>query len=215
MDLFSQLVLLVGRVTPAYVQLLGTGFLIREDGLVATTFHVIGTDPSQLVVLAPHISNLNAYQDLSDTSCQTIPAQVKEIDPVRDLAILKTNIRFSGMVPRISGFDQDDVGSEIHIFGFPHCTEGRRALTFHRSEIGAKVILPNQGAKIKHAVINAQARPGQSGSMIYSPNQGAISGVLIGAWIPGPAGAIISGINPSELHQTTQCISAEYLNEML
>jgi hypothetical protein len=134
---------------------------------------------------------------------------------VRDLAILKTDISFSGMVPRISGFDQDDVGGEIQIFGFPHCTEGRRALTFHRSEIGAKVMVLNQGVNIKHAVINTQARPGQSGSMIYSPKQGAISGVLIGAWIPRSAGVVVSGINPSELHQTTQCISSEYLNEML
>jgi len=81
--------------------------------------------------------------------------------------------------------------------------------------LGAKVLLETNGVKSKHAVINTQARPGQSGSLVFSPKDQSISGVLVGAWVPGPGGISLGGINPRELHQTTQCVSAEYLRDML
>ena len=215
MNIFTQLVYVVGRVTPDHVEMLGTGFLISRDGHIATTHHVTGSTDSNLVVLAPHVNDINAYQDLSDTRCQTIPVKLQEVDPIRDLAVLKADIAFNGLVPTIGGFDDDNVGDTVSIFGFPHCVEGRRALTYQRAELGAKVILETNGIRSKHAVINAQARPGQSGSPVFSPKDQSISGVLVGAWVPGPAGISLGGINPRELHQTTQCVSAEYLKDML
>lgn len=214
MNIFTQLVYIIGRLTPDHVEMLGTGFLVRPDGLVATTHHVTGSSDANLVLLAPHTHNINAYQDLSDTRCSTIPARIAEIDPTRDIALLKADLSFSGPLPKLGSFDDDSVGDAIGIFGFPHCVEGRRTLTFQRTEIGAKVLIEVNGIKSKHAVINTQARPGQSGSLIFSPKDDSISGILIGAWIPGPAGISLGGINPRELHQTTHCVSAEYIREM-
>lgn len=215
MNIFTQLVYVVGKLTPDHVEMLGTAFLVSKEGHIATTHHVTGSTDSNFVILAPHINDINAYQDLSDNKCQTIPVQVQEIDPIRDLAILKADINFSNLIPRIGSFDDDNVGEEVGIFGFPHCVEGRRALTYQRAELGAKVLLETNGIKSKHAVINSQARPGQSGSLVFSPKDQSISGVLVGAWVPGPGGIILGGINPKELHQTTQCVSAEYLRDML
>jgi hypothetical protein len=213
---FTQLVYVIGRVTPNAVQMLGTGFFVAS-GRIATTYHVTGSDAGNLVVLLPNTNDLNAFQDLADTHCQIIQASISEVDPIRDLVILKTAIPLvvSGPLPSIGGFDDDRVGDEIHIFGYPHCVEGRRALTFQKAEIGAKVLIEASGIKSKHAVINIQSRPGQSGSPVVSPNDGSISGILMGAWVPGPSGVIIAGINPRELHQTTHCVSAEYLRDML
>lgn len=215
MNIFTQLVYVIGKVTPDHVEMLGTGFLISAEGHIATTHHVTGSAQSNLVVLAPHINDINAYQDLSDTRCNTLAVQVREIDPIRDLAVLKADLKFDGPIPRIGSFDDDKVGEEVGIFGFPHCVEGRRALTYQRAELGAKVLLETNGIKSKHAVINSQARPGQSGSLVFSPKDQSISGVLIGAWVPGQGGISLGGINPRELHQTTQCVSAEYLRDML
>ena len=215
MNIFTQLVLVVGRVTPQAVNMLGTGFIVTNDGHIVTTYHVIGSESANLVALAPHINNIDSYQDLSDTSCRPIPVQVKEIDPVRDMAILKADITFNGRIPRIGSFDDDKVGDEVGIFGYPHCVEGRRALTFQKAELGAKVLLEVNGIKSKHAVINTQARPGQSGSLIFSPRDRSISGVLIGAWAPGETTMSLGGIDPKELHQTTHCLSAEYILGML
>lgn len=215
MNIFTQLVYVVGRVTPNHVEMLGTAFLVSRDGLIATTHHVTGSTDSNLVVLAPHMTNINAFQDLSDTSCRTIPVSIKEIDPIRDLALLKADITFNGPLPRLGSFDDDNVGDEIGIFGFPHCVEGRRALTFQKAEVGAKVWIEANGIKAKHAVINIQSRPGQSGSLVFSPKDESVSGVLVGAWAPGQGGISLGGINPRELHQTTHCVSVEYIRDML
>jgi hypothetical protein len=215
MNIFTQLVYVVGRVTPDHVEMLGTAFLVSAAGHIVTTHHVTGPNDANLVVLAPHSKNLNEYQDLSDTSCRPIAVRIAEIDPIRDLTLLKADMTFGGKVPKLGSFDDDNVGDEIGIFGFPHCVEGRRTLTFQRAEVGAKVLLEVNGIKSKHAVINTQARPGQSGSLIFSPKDQSISGVLIGAWVPGQTGISLGGINPRELHQTTHCVSVEYVRDMM
>lgn len=215
MNIFTQLVYVVGRVTPDHVEMLGSAFLVSQDGHIVTTHHVTGPNDANLVILAPHINNINAYQDLSDNRCNTIPVRIVEIDPIRDLVLLKSEITWPHALPKLGSFDDDNVGDEIGIFGFPHCVEGRRTLTYQRAELGAKVLLEVSGIKSKHAVINIQARPGQSGSLIFSPKDESISGVLVGAWVPGQGGISLGGINPHELHQTTHCVSAEYVREML
>lgn len=215
MQLFTQQVVTIGKVTPQHIEMLGTGFFISKNK-VATTRHVVGNQSDGLVILAPHINDINSYQDTSDTRCQPIQAKISEIDPIKDLAILEIDGELNGDLPPIGGFDDVNVSEEIGIFGFPHSVEGRRVLTFQKAEIGAKVLLESNGIKSKHAVINIQSRPGQSGSLVFSPRLNKIVGILIGAYAPDNAGGIsLGGINPRELHQTTHCISAEYLKDML
>ena len=217
MDRFTQLVLVIGRVTPNHVQLLGTGFLVSNDGKIATTRHVVGDSDKNLVILAPHVRSINEYQDMTDTRCTHINASIAEMDPIRDLAILKADVNLSGIIPPLSSFDEVNVGEDVGIFGFPHSVQGRRALTFQKAELGCKVLLDSNNIKSKYAVINTQARPGQSGSLVFLPRTNSICGVLVGAWAPNLNGGGISlgGVNPHELHQTTHCVSAEYLRAML
>lgn len=167
------------------------------------------------MILTPHINNINAYQDTSDTQCQSVPAKIIEIDPIKDLAIIKIVGAIKGQLPPIGGFDDVNVADDIGIFGFPHCVEGRRVLTYQKAEIGAKVLLESSGVKSKYAIINTQARPGQSGSLIFSLRQQRVVGLLNGAYVPEGAGMLLGDVNPRELHQTTQCISTEYLKEMI
>src|SRR3954468_23062171 len=145
MNVFTQLVVVVGRLAPGSVSMLGTAFAVTNGGVFATTRHVVGTQDSDLVILAPHINELDSYQDLSDSRCQVIPAKIIEVDPLRDIALIKADITFAGPMPRLGGFDDDAVGDEVNIYGFPHCVEGRRALTFQRTHIGAKVLLGDPG----------------------------------------------------------------------
>ncbi len=214
MNIFTQLVVTIGRVTPAHIEMLGTAFMISNDGIFVTSRHVVGDNHSGLVVLAPHIQNINAYQDVSDNRCQPSNAVVSEIDPIKDLALLKADVRFSGKMPQIGSLDEVSVGESVGIFGFPHCTEGRRVLTFQNTEVGAKIFLESTGLKIKHAVLNIQSRPGQSGSMVFSPRLEKIIGVLIGTYAP-QFGIRLGNINPAELNQTTHVVSAEYIKDML
>ncbi|NEW78732.1 MAG: trypsin-like peptidase domain-containing protein [Gelidibacter sp.] len=216
MNIFTQIIVVIGKITPNGVSMLGTGFIISNNGKIATTKHVVGSDPTNLVILAPNIADINAYQDTSDTRCNPIPTTVLEMDPIKDLCILKAEITFSGTLPQIGSFDEVNVGEKVGIYSYPHCVAGRRVLTFQETELGAKVLLESNSIKSKHAIINTQARPGQSGGVIFSPRLSKIIGVLVGAYAPNQGGGIsLGGINPQELHQTTHCISAEYLNDMI
>lgn len=216
MNLFTQTVLVVGRITTSGVQMLGTGFLISNDGKIATTKHVINGDERNLVILSPKINDLNLYQDTIDNNCQPISVTVLEIDSFRDIAILKAEITYNGQLSILGSFDDISVGSGLSIFGFPHCTEGRRVLTLQQAELGAKILLECNSIKSKHGVVNVQSRPGQSGSMVYAQSINKIVGMLIGAFVPDNGGGIsLGGINPRELHQTTHCVSVEYIQKML
>lgn len=212
---YSKLALTIGRLSPSGVALLGTGFLVNSNGLVATTYHVIGNDPSNLVVLMPREGGVDGYQDLSDTHCEMVNAVPVEIDPVNDLAILKTSLGFSGVIPGLKSFDDKKIGDEVYLFGYPHCIHGRRAFTFQTADVGSKVLMNNRGIKSKHAVVNIQTRPGQSGSPVVDPTTGSVLGIVVGAWIPEGAGFSLGGVNPYELHQTTHCVSSNHILEML
>ena len=212
MDIFSQLTVVVGRLNPDGVSMLGTAFFVRNDGYLVTPRHVINNTDKGLVILVPHVRGLNEYQDLSDTSCSFVEVEIVEIDPIRDLATLKLkgNGVFNLPIPSLGSIDDVDVGDTVQIFGYPHCTEGRRVLTYQSTVIGAKFLLSTNSVKIKQAVLNIQSRPGQSGSLIFSQKLNKIIGILLGTYAPS-SGIYLNGINPAELNQTTQIISAEYI----
>ena len=213
---FSQITLVVGvhDRTEGTIRMLGTGFLISNDGKIVTARHVIGNETKDIVVLMPHVMNINEYQDTADNSCRTVSAIVEDINPVTDICILKTQLNFSGVLPPLESLDNIKVGERIGMYGFPHCVMGRRVLTYQEAEVGAKMLLESSGIKSKYATINIQTRPGQSGSIVFNTKTGAIIGLLIGAYAPN-SGVIIAGINPHELNQTSYCISANHIKEML
>lgn len=214
---FSQITFVIGKLSriEGIVQMLGTGFLINCDGRIVTARHVIGNETENLVALAPNIMNINVYQDTTDNSCKTVPLIVEDVNPVTDLCILRIpGLLLTASLPRLSSLDSISVGERVGIFGFPHCVMGRRVLTYQEAEIGAKMLLATSGIKSKYATVNIQTRPGQSGSVVFDKVDGAIIGLLIGTYAP-PSGVIISGINPYELNQTSYCISAEHIKEML
>jgi hypothetical protein len=215
-EMFAQLTVVIGRLGPDGVSMLGTGFLVSQDGKVATTHHVIGNDQTNLVVIPSRGMPQGGFQNLADKQVQYLSAQVAEIDPTRDLAVLQVpGFGWNGPLPMRGNVDEIHVASKVDIYGYPHCVHARRAFTYQSAEIGAKGLQETHGIPSKHAVINAQARPGQSGSPVADPRNNTVVGILVGAWVPGSAGIRLGDIDPYELHQTTHCISAGHLWEML
>ena len=221
MNVLTKIILTIGRKNNhGNIHMLGTGFFISNTGLIATSRHVVGNNDNNLVVILSNIDSLDNYQDTTDNRCRYIRAKIIDIDPFRDIAILKIDIidliyiSIFINLPTIGGFDDVHVGEEVIILGYPHCVEGRRVLTYQRAVIGAKVMLESEGIKSKHAVINTQTRPGQSGSLVFSKDKQMIVGMLIGAFAPNSC-ISLGGINPRELHQTTYCISSEYIKDMI
>lgn len=215
-DIFTQIVFTIGKVSDRGIEMLGTGFLTSDGKHIVTPRHVVGDENDNLAIIIPSITSLDQYQDTTINQCNFANMTIKSSDPFRDITILQFKNQQPAFTHPISlgSTDEVSVGDEIYILGFPHCTEGRRVLTFQKAMVGAKVLINSSGIKSKYCVINTQTRPGQSGSIIYSKTQNKIIAVLTGAFVSS-SGISLGGINPRELHQTTQCISAEYIKSMI
>jgi S1-C subfamily serine protease len=210
----SNLVFALGRNGPGGVQLLGTAFALDKAGLFATASHVAGTDGQNLVLAFKPLTSLHDYQDTGDTSLKLFPVQIHALDPFHDLAVLKADVNATSNVV-IGGANDAPVGTQVASFGFPHADHGRMVLTQQDGEIGARVLIASGGIKARHLVLNAQARPGQSGSPIFRKTDGRLVGVLVGSYAPGGGGGIsLGGVDPHTLHQTTHAVSSEYLSKM-
>ncbi|QUM86997.1 serine protease [Moritella sp. 28] len=214
---FNKLVVTIGVKTPSgTLTMLGSGFFVEATKIV-TASHVIGNNHNELRMLVPNMDSCESIQDTTMTEVKAVRVEVIEFDPIRDIAILKIKDgEVSGTLPTLGSIDSVPVGGRVQIFGFPHCTDQRRVFTYQSAEVGAKVWLESYQVKSKYFILNIQARPGQSGSLIYYPDTHEIVGMLNGAYIPErKAMAVIADINLHELNQTTQCVSAEYIKEML
>jgi hypothetical protein len=213
---FTRIILIIGRKEEASndITMLGTGFFVSNDGKIVTARHVVGDLQKDLCVILPNIPNINTYQDVADLSCRAVSVTIEDVNPITDLCILKIVGTCSSPFPVLGSLDAVIVGQRIGIFGYPHCVHGRRVLTYQETEIGAKMLLETSSIKSKYATINVQTRPGQSGSIIFDIHSGTILGLLIGSYAP-PSGISIAGINPYELNQTSYCISANHIKEML
>jgi hypothetical protein len=214
-DIITQMTYVIGRNNGKFIEMLGTGFLISEGKYVVVPRHVIGDNDEGLCIILPSITSFNECQDTTINSCSFANMIIKYSDPFRDITILEfKDIQQTFHTLPIGGIDDISVGDDILIFGFPHCVEGRRVLTMQKAMVGSKILLNSSGVKSKYCVINTQTRPGQSGSMIYSVKHNKIVGILIGAFVSSD-GISLGGINPRELHQTTQCLSTEYIRKMI
>jgi Trypsin-like peptidase domain len=179
--------LAVGRVTSTGTVLLGTAFVVAQ-GKFATTMHVTGGNDDGLVLVLPRIQTFLDYQDTSDPKIVTRPVTIAAADPFRDICVLSIDI---DMAPQyeISGADEVPPGSPVVIFGFPHADAGRLVLTQHDTHVGARVLIDSSGVKSKHIVLNTQARPGQSGSPVFSMPEQRVVAMVVGSYAPVEAEA--------------------------
>lgn len=211
----NNVIFAVGRTTPQGVNLLGTAFMLPSQGKFATAAHVTNKDDNDLVLVFKEHKNFAEYQDTSDTQVKILPVKISALDPFSDLCVLSSDSTATSNF-QITGSDNVRPGDAVNIFGYPHSDHGRMVLTMQKTEVGARILLETEGIKTKQVVLNIQSRPGQSGSPIFSNRDHTLIGILLGSYAPqNTGGVIIGGIDPQTLHQTTHCMSAEYLLKMI
>lgn len=214
MDIFSQIVLAIGKIQNGVINMLGTCFLIEKGKYIVVPRHVIGDNDENLSIILPSMRSINEYQDTTVTRANCIGVKIIASDPFRDISILKPIQSITAPEVLLGNIDNIKIMEQTYIIGFPHCTEGRKVLTVQEADVGAKILLESNNIKSKYIVVNIQTRPGQSGSLVYDPKSNKIIAMLIGAFAPDSE-ISLGGINPRELHQTTHCISVEYILNMI
>jgi hypothetical protein len=208
-------VIALARNTPAGIRLLGTSVAVAENKL-ATALHVVGPDHENLVAVLPRHVSIRDWQDAGDPSAHTCPVIVARVDAFRDLCVLEVPNVIMKFAHGVGTADDVLPGSAVTTCGFPHANNGRFIQTIQQSSVGARVLLPNNGIKSKHIILNIQTQPGQSGSPVFDDRSGALIALVVGSYVPSvQAGVIIGGIDPRTLHQTTHAVSAEYIRDML
>lgn len=207
---------LVGRKDEYGVHLLGTSFFVNKTGLLVTAAHVVGNTDKDLLILLNDFNKENGYQDETDDNCVGYKATIKEIDPIHDICILKTDIKAESNF-NITSSDGLIVGQNLTFWGYPHCNHGRKILTYNVASLGAKVMINTHGLKTKSIILNTQSQIGLSGSPVFN-SANEIAAMIIGSYIPNnyELGSVrVGGIDPQTLTQTTRAISAEYIGDML
>jgi V8-like Glu-specific endopeptidase len=209
---------LIGRTENRNVSFLGTCIVLTTN-IVATAAHVIGSNYKNLCVIQQRILNIDEYQDTTNHHYSCHPAKLTHVDNCSDIAILEFEalpppFHLSPNFPPLRTLDDITVGENLVMYGFPHCVDGRSVLTEQHTRLGAKILLGSDRAKYKHGIINIQTRPGQSGSPVLS-NEGKIIGMLVGTYRPKDNPYAFQGIAVGGLNQTSQIVSAEYIQDML
>ena len=213
----AQAVYAVGRITPGGVALLGTCFGVTPR-LLATAGHVVNHSDEDLVVVLTKLTSLLQYQDTTNNQVESIRVRIVRYDPIHDIALLEPSetpalLKFPYT---LGGADEIPPGGAVITLGFPHADTGRLVLTQQNTMVGARILLGVGPIKVKHLVLNVQARPGQSGGPVFIQGKNRVCGMLIGGYSPVAEGSIsLGGINPHTLHQTTHAVSAEYIRGLL
>lgn len=212
----ENLVYSIGRLESNIYYPLGTCTLINKMDTLVTAAHVVNGNDKNLVIKLNN-NSVSGYQDTTETKLTLVGVKIEMIDSIKDICVLKlieSSEAKSNL--RIGNTDSLMVGERVAIIGFPHSDLGRVVLTQQTTEVGAKILLSNNGVKTKHLVLNIQARPGQSGSPVISLKDRTLVGILIGPYVPTVTGGIsLGGIDPQTLHQTTHVVSTEYLQRMI
>jgi len=170
---------------PPY-QLAGTGFAVADGQLIVTNYHVIPEelDWARRQSLAIFIGR--------GAAAQALPAKLVASDKTHDLAVL----RFSGRplpVLRLSGSDNVREGDPVAFTGYPIGAVLGLYPATHRGVIStiapisqpvgeSSGLTPLQLKRMRNPFdvfqLDATAYPGNSGSPVYSRENGAVIGVL-------------------------------------
>jgi len=184
-------------------KILGTGFMISEQGHVLTNAHVAIALMTPLeywhtLQLSPR-SCVIAYEFIPDKGMAEIKGTIKSVMAVKGKSVVPGGVIYGGP-PDLSvistGFNKTPFlkladkelppeGTEVYFCGFPlgermfYTEHGREQITstLQRGIISAH--LPFPGIPNPHAfVIDATCNPGNSGSAVINPEDGTVIGVV-------------------------------------
>jgi S1-C subfamily serine protease len=195
--------------SPDIAEIIGTGFIARENGVIVTNDHVVKAidklprlkghehEWPAVVVFFHFLPNkgmivghleIDGVATLSRTS--PIPAEAKYYGPlVPDIGIIKVKIKSGLPIVKISSVMEVGEGHEIAMAGFPLGSKPlirsgyleQLSPTLQRGIVSA--ILPFPCPDPHGIVLDLPAQGGSSGSPIFNPENSEVIGMLWGGFL--------------------------------
>lgn len=215
----GKVILPLGRMGPGgSITPLGTCFAVGPRKF-ATAAHVTGPSDDGLRAIVGRADSLSDYQDTTNTRANSSALKIVQYSPIHDIVILEI-VDLGSFVSfdyTLGSSDDIPTGTAVVSLGYPHADHGRLVLTQQASMVGARVFLGVSDIRVKHVVLNTQTRPGQSGGPVFTADGSRVCAMITGGYAPANTTGTISigGIDPQTLHQTTQAVSAEYIQGLL
>ncbi len=150
-----------GRSIPT---VLGSGFVVGPDGLVATAAHVIEGMPPQAILVVP--------ADIHTFSPESARMTIVSVDQRNDVAILRSEASKSRKPLQLEGTANVLVGEDALVFGFPL---GNPVLTVAKGMVAAKTTRsPSETQLLK---LDASVNKGNSGGPVVRIATGRVIGL--------------------------------------
>lgn len=144
----------------------GSGFFISNDGYIVTNEHVI--EGAREILITGINRNFNNYYR----------ARVIKADANYDLAILKIDYRFSSPLRYGLDWDQQNLGAEIKVLGFPKTQQLGTNIKLTSGEISSR---NGENDNPNNYQISAAIQSGNSGGPVFN-SFGNIIGVTVAGW---------------------------------
>ena len=140
------------------LETMGTGFLVSEDGLVLTNYHIL----TKLGDVVPQSVEFSTA--IGDKSAQVRPAATVDGAPLLDLLLLKMPPAPQPYVPVVFGSAYElPTGAEIFTSGFPKSLSYRKRSGFIEAHEGPSGYLWS---------VTMSFQSGESGSPVYDADAG-------------------------------------------
>jgi S1-C subfamily serine protease len=193
----------------------GTGFFVRDDGLIATAFHVYS---AAIQVMSEARGAAVVVRRATRQSGIFIAAEVelKSTDATHDLALLKLRKLEDSAWAKVGGIKtlspssitEAEPATNVRVIGyfgadiFP--------VTRRASLVGESMLTPVNGSAVPEFLVSAGSIPGESGSPILLED-GSVLGVLL-SMVPVTVPAFSSQALPSGLNRAAK---AEFLQRLI
>jgi antitoxin component YwqK of YwqJK toxin-antitoxin module len=141
----------------------GSGFLVSNDGYIATNYHVI-SDANEIF----------AVFDFEKTKVK-LKAEVISTDEVNDIALLKVDLSgYSMTLPYTIGGELQEVGSPIFSLGYPYASVMGSEVKYTNGTISARTGIKGD---VRYYQVSAPIQPGNSGGPCFN-EQGEVIGIV-------------------------------------
>lgn len=171
-------VVFIRRETPARETAFGTGFLVRDDGLIITSRHVVAPRAAAALGTAIWVG-VPAPADPDDLDF--FRARVAYLPPPEanlDFAVLKIAARAEyGNFPVLPlSYDKLQLGADVAVIGYPHVQRHQATLAFNKGSVSAtRVKFDGRNFYQTDAAVN----PGNSGGPLLNVGGEAVGIVTL------------------------------------